>query len=42
MGCACTSFKFLNFKPFNPVDKQTEITYCDEASGRLKRVTKGI
>lgn len=32
----------LDFKPFNPVDKRTEITYRDESSGKLKRVTKGM
>jgi len=32
----------LDFKPFNPVDKRTEITYREEASGKLKRVTKGM
>ena len=32
----------LDFKPFNPVDKRTEITYREESSGRLKRVTKGM
>ena len=34
--------KLLDFKPFNPVDKRTEITYLEESSGRLKRVTKGM
>ncbi|KAJ3823815.1 hypothetical protein F5880DRAFT_1649333 [Lentinula raphanica] len=28
--------------PVNPVDKPTEITYRDESSGKLKRVTKGM
>jgi H+-transporting ATPase len=32
----------LDFKPFNPVDKRTEITYREESSGRLKRVSKGM
>jgi len=32
----------LDFKPFNPVDKRTEITYREEATGKLKRVTKGM
>ncbi|KAJ7937023.1 hypothetical protein B0H13DRAFT_2226484 [Mycena leptocephala] len=32
----------LDFKPFNPHDKRTEITYREEATGRLKRVTKGM
>ncbi|KAF8474387.1 plasma-membrane proton-e [Russula ochroleuca] len=39
---ARAGIKLLDFKPFNPVDKRTEITYRDEASGRLKRVTKGM
>ncbi|KAG8736155.1 plasma membrane H+-ATPase, partial [Ceratobasidium sp. 423] len=34
--------KLLDFKPFNPVDKRTEITYREESSGKLKHVTKGI
>ncbi|KAH6906749.1 plasma membrane H(+)-ATPase 1 [Coprinopsis sp. MPI-PUGE-AT-0042] len=34
--------KLLDFKPFNPVDKRTEITYREEGSGKLKRVTKGM
>jgi len=42
MGCALTTTKLLDFKPFNPVYKHTEITYGDEASGRLNRVTKGM
>jgi H+-transporting ATPase len=33
----------LDFKPFNPVDKRTEITYRDNADGgKLKRATKGM
>ncbi|KAM0749736.1 plasma membrane ATPase [Meredithblackwellia eburnea MCA 4105] len=32
----------LDFKPFNPVDKRTEITYTENASGKMKRVTKGM
>jgi len=32
----------LDFKPFNPVDKRTEITYRDESTGRLRRITKGM
>ncbi|KAJ2915499.1 hypothetical protein MD484_g4903, partial [Candolleomyces efflorescens] len=34
--------KLLDFKPFNPVDKRTEITYRELSSGKLKRVTKGM
>ncbi|TDL22773.1 plasma-membrane proton-e [Rickenella mellea] len=34
--------KLLEFKPFNPVDKRTEITYREESTGKLKRVTKGM
>ena len=34
--------KLVDFKPFNPVDKRTEITYIDEASGKMRRVTKGM
>ncbi|KAM0754842.1 plasma membrane ATPase [Meredithblackwellia eburnea MCA 4105] len=32
----------LDFKPFNPVDKRTEITYIENATGRMKRVSKGM
>ncbi|KAJ6515291.1 hypothetical protein C8R45DRAFT_810677 [Mycena sanguinolenta] len=32
----------LNFKPFDSDNKRTEITYREEATGRLKRVTKGM
>ena len=39
---ARASIKLLDFKPFNPVDKRTEITYREESSGKLKRVTKGM
>ncbi|KEP45166.1 plasma membrane H+-transporting ATPase, partial [Rhizoctonia solani 123E] len=39
---ACAGIKLLDFKPFNPVDKRTEITYREESSGKLKRVTKGM
>ncbi|KAG0143399.1 hypothetical protein CROQUDRAFT_135004 [Cronartium quercuum f. sp. fusiforme G11] len=34
--------QLLDFKPFNPVDKRTEITYIDTASGQMRRVTKGM
>lgn len=34
--------KLLEFKPFNPVDKRTEITYVEESTGKLKRATKGM
>ncbi len=34
--------KLLDFKPFNPVDKRTEITYLDSADGKVKRATKGM
>jgi H+-transporting ATPase len=39
---ARAGIKLVDFKPFNPVDKRTEITYREEASGKLKRVTKGM
>lgn len=39
---ARTGIKLLDFKPFNPVDKRTEITYREESTGRLRRVTKGM
>ncbi|OWZ27922.1 plasma-membrane proton-efflux P-type ATPase [Cryptococcus neoformans c45] len=35
--------QLLDFKPFNPVDKRTEITYRDDMDGgKLKRATKGM
>lgn len=35
--------ELLDFKPFNPVDKRTEITYRDQMDGgKLKRATKGM
>ncbi|KAF8348510.1 hypothetical protein F5887DRAFT_950386 [Amanita rubescens] len=39
---ARAGIKVLDFKPFNPVDKRTEATYREEATGKLKRVTKGM
>ncbi|KAG9081802.1 plasma membrane H+-ATPase, partial [Ceratobasidium sp. 370] len=39
---ARAGIKVLDFKLFNPVDKRTEITYHEESSGKLKRVTKGM
>jgi H+-transporting ATPase len=41
-GPARAGIKLLDFKPFNPVDKRTEITYLEEATGKMKRVTKGM
>jgi H+-transporting ATPase len=32
----------LEFKPFNPVVKRTEITYKNHADGKVLRVTKGM
>ncbi|KAI8985261.1 E1-E2 ATPase-domain-containing protein [Pilobolus umbonatus] len=32
----------LEFKPFNPVVKRTEITYRSKADGKVLRVTKGM
>ncbi|KAK4683590.1 H+-transporting ATPase, partial [Tremellales sp. Uapishka_1] len=32
----------MNFKPFNPVDKRTEITYLDSKDNKVKRATKGM
>lgn len=42
VSLARKGIKLLDFKPFNPVDKRTEITYLDEADGKLKRATKGM
>ncbi|EJC97611.1 plasma-membrane proton-e [Fomitiporia mediterranea MF3/22] len=39
---ARAGIQLLDFKPFNPVDKRTEITYREESTGKLKRVTKGM
>ncbi|KAH9462272.1 hypothetical protein Pst134EB_006179 [Puccinia striiformis f. sp. tritici] len=34
--------KLVDFKPFDPVSKRTEITYIDVATGEMRRVTKGM
>ncbi|UZJ56972.1 hypothetical protein CBS101457_006292 [Exobasidium rhododendri] len=34
--------QLLTFRPFNPVDKRTEITYREESTGQVKRVAKGM
>jgi len=34
--------KLVDFKPFDPVSKRTEITYIDIATGEMRRVTKGM
>ncbi|KAF7337177.1 Plasma membrane ATPase [Mycena venus] len=39
---ARAGINLLKFKPFNPMDRSTEIMYREEAIGRLKHVTKGI
>jgi H+-transporting ATPase len=40
---ARAGIELLDFKPFNPVDKRTEITYRDlRDGGKLKRATKGM
>ncbi|KPV72813.1 uncharacterized protein RHOBADRAFT_46404 [Rhodotorula graminis WP1] len=39
---ARAGIKLLDFKPFNPVDKRTEITYTVDATGEMKRATKGM
>ncbi len=39
---ARAGIKLLDFKPFNPVDKRTEITYREESTGKIKRATKGM
>ncbi|EJD49699.1 hypothetical protein AURDEDRAFT_122119 [Auricularia subglabra TFB-10046 SS5] len=39
---ARAGIKLLDFKPFNPVDKRTKITYRKESTGKLKRVTKSM
>ncbi|WVQ73411.1 plasma-membrane proton-efflux P-type ATPase [Cryptococcus sp. DSM 104548] len=40
---ARAGIELLDFKPFNPVDKRTEITYRDNHDGgKLKRATKGM
>ncbi|KAJ7022918.1 plasma membrane H+-transporting ATPase, partial [Mycena alexandri] len=41
-GRGDAGIKLLDFKPFNPTDERTEITYREEASRKLKRVTKGM
>ena len=39
---ARAGIELLDFKPSSTVDKRTEITYCEEATCKLKRVTRGI
>ncbi|KAF8812585.1 plasma membrane H+-transporting ATPase [Phlegmacium glaucopus] len=39
---ARAGIKLLDFKPFNPVEKRTEITYREQSTGNLKRCTKGM
>lgn len=39
---ARAGIKLLVFKPFDPVSKRTEITYREEESGKIKRVSKGM
>jgi len=39
---ARAGIKLLDFKPFNPVEKRTEITYREASTGKLKRSTKGM
>lgn len=39
---AHAGIKVLDFVPFNPVDKRTVVTYLDEASGVVRRVSKGM
>lgn len=41
-AAARTGIKLLDFKPFNPTDKRTEITYTEDSTGLMKRVTKGM
>ncbi|GAA98439.1 uncharacterized protein L969DRAFT_48289 [Mixia osmundae IAM 14324] len=36
------NIRVLDFKPFNPVDKRTEVTYIEEDSSIMRRVTKGM
>lgn len=42
LSLARQGIKLLDFKPFNPVDKRTEITYLEEATGQMKRASKGM
>jgi H+-transporting ATPase len=39
---ARAGIKLLDFKPFKSGNKRTEITYREESTGKLKRVTKGM
>jgi H+-transporting ATPase len=42
VALARKGIELLKFVPFNPVDKRTEITYREEATGKVKRVAKGM
>lgn len=42
VSLARKGIELLKFVPFNPVDKRTEITYREVASGKVKRVAKGM
>ncbi|KDE03166.1 Plasma membrane (H+) ATPase [Microbotryum lychnidis-dioicae p1A1 Lamole] len=42
ISLARKGIKLVDFKAFNPTDKRTEITYIEESTGKMKRVTKGM
>ncbi|KAI8452365.1 plasma membrane ATPase 1 [Phakopsora pachyrhizi] len=42
IDAARRGIKLVEFKPFDPVIKRTEITYIDIATGEMRRVTKGM
>ncbi|KAJ3507778.1 hypothetical protein NLJ89_g6113 [Agrocybe chaxingu] len=41
-GKAREGIEVLEFRPFNPVDGRTGVTYREKATGRIKCVTKGM
>jgi H+-transporting ATPase len=41
-NCVRAGITLLDFQPFTPLTRRTEITYREESTGQLKRVTKGM
>jgi H+-transporting ATPase len=41
-SCARAGIEFLDFKPFDPVCPCAKVTYCEQSSGKVMRVAKGM